>query len=961
VDGAIAKLERCSDVLAAVPEGDVGDPAVFAALIVKTGRTKALQGSATKRAGEALEAWVAACAGRRAHGDYVLLRELLRGYTERYAEAKGRESAVDFDDLELLTCRLLEENPALRGRYRAQFEHILVDEFQDTNRLQIRLLGLLAGEDGRLFTVGDEFQSIYGFRHADVGVFRDVRDRAAEQGRVRALRTNFRSRAEILHALNDAFAPHWDEEFQPLEPGGGEPARADQLQLDLNGSTPTDGAPAVELIVVNQKAGHWDDAGEEPFGPGLVGPATWRAAEMRLLADRIRRLIDDGRKPDDIVLLLRAGVDMPFYERALRERGIETYVVGGRNYWTQQQVADLRAYMAVLANPLDEEALYSVLGSPFGGLSLDAIGLLGLGARALKRDPWWALTAEDGSGGLVESFPAADQERVPELVARIEEHRVLAATVPLERLLDRVITDSGYDRTLLALPDGRRRMANVRKLMRLARTFEAEQGGDLRAFIDYLAEQDVLAAREGEAPLEAEDLHAVRLMTIHAAKGLEFPVVCVADLGRSGRGDDDALRVTDDGRVGLKIASMAGGSAKGLDLKAIQEEQEREQDEEERRIFYVAMTRAQELLILSGATDTEAWPEPKLLGVPMNWVWRGFAPGLDTGDPQGARCTVCTADNVDDLLDATARYGGALVGEDASVPVAPLKEFERFEAAPALPVGRLSYSGLAHYRACGYRFYLERVLRLRELERLPGEESQPEPPGSDELSPLLRGTVVHELLERLDFSDPHPPTSEEVAARLESHGAESGTAPVEDVSRFVTAFLGSALFERLARAERARKELGFAYEVVPPGTGGRSLLVNGFVDVYAEEADRVLIVDYKTDSLEGIEADALVEANYSIQRLIYALAALRSGASAVEVAYCFLEQPDRTVTREWKAADEETLERELLELAGGVIEGRFEPAPQPHLHLCAQCAGRPTLCSWDEQQTSRILDATLDT
>jgi RecB family exonuclease len=344
----------------------------------------------------------------------------------------------------------------------------------------------------------------------------------------------------------------------------------------------------------------------------------------------------------------------------------------------------------------------------------------------------------------------------------------------------------------------------------------------------------------------------------------------------------------------------------------------------------------------------------------MNWIWRAFAPGLENGASQGARCTICTPANVDDLLDATGRYGGPLAGEDAAVPVAPLKEFERFEVAPALPVGRLSYSGLARYRVCGYRFYLERVLGLRELERLPGEESQPEPPGSDELSPLLRGTVVHELLERIDFAAPVAPTPDEVAERLGSHGAEAGAAAVEDTRRFVTAFLGAPLLERLAAARRVRKELAFAYELAPPGAGGRSLLVNGFVDVYAEEPDRVLIVDYKTDSVDGTDPRALVDAQYAIQRLIYALAALRSGAPAVEVAYCFLEQPDAPARREYTSADAAALENELLELAAGVIAGRFEPTAQPHLHLCAQCAGRPSLCSWDEAATSRVLDATLE-
>ena len=960
VDDAIAKLEGCRDVLDRLPPDATGDPALFDELRVKPGNVSALQGDAVTAACQALDAWIGACATQRAYGDYVLLRELLAGFAARYAQAKEARSGLDFEDLELLACNLLEENQPLRERYRDRFVHLLVDEFQDTNRLQIRLLRLLAGDDGRLFTVGDEFQSIYGFRHADVSVFREFRSAAAEHDRVRPLTENFRSRAEILEALNAAFGPHWEDEFQPLRPGGDGAAASpdDQLQLDLGGSTPARGRTAVELIVTDLHSQRWKPLGEAPFGDSLAGPPAWRAAEMRLLADRIRRLVDEGREPAEIVVLLRAAADMPLYERALRERGIETYVVGGRNYWAQQQVADLRGYLAVLANPLDQQALYTTLGSPLGGLSLDTLALLGLQARRLKRDPWWALSAEDGSDGLHDKFTPEDREHAADVVRRIGEHRRLAGTLSLEHLLDRVITDTGYDRTLLALPDGRRRMANVRKLMRLARRFEADRGADLRGFIDHLAEQDLLAAREGEAPLEAEDLQAVRLMTIHAAKGLEFPVVCVADLGRMGRGDDDALRVTDDGRVGLKIASLGGGSAKGLGLEELEKEQDELQDEEERRIFYVAMTRAQELLVLSGATDVEKWPPEQPLGVPMNWIWRGVAPGLEAGRADGVKAVVCTPDNVDELLDEAARYGEAIVGEETAVPTGPLRAFERHEAAPALPVGRLSYSGLARYRACGYRFYLERVVGLHELG---ASESVPvDQPGADELAPLLRGTVVHELLERLDFSDPRAPTAEDVAARLESHGAPSGAGAVEDVRRFVTAFLGSALFERLARAQRIRQELGFAYDIVPPGTGGRGLLVNGFVDVYAEEPERVLIVDYKTDSLEGIEADGLVEANYSIQRLIYALAALRSGAPAVEVAYCFLEQPEATVTRAWTAAEADALERELLELAGGVIEGRFEPAPEPHLHLCAQCAGRPSLCSWNEEATSRVLDATLD-
>ena len=153
-------------------------------------------------------------------------------------------------------------------------------------------------------------------------------------------------------------------------------------------------------------------------------------------------------------------------------------------------------------------------------------------------------------------LPEPDRRKLDVFVERFEGERRVVGQVSLETLIDRAVTRTGYDRHLLALPGGTRRMANVRKLMRMAREFEADQGRDLRGFVDALGERDMMLSREGEAPLEAEALDAVRMMTVHRAKGLEFPVVCLADLGKDGREDDGSLRISDDGSVGLGLASL---------------------------------------------------------------------------------------------------------------------------------------------------------------------------------------------------------------------------------------------------------------------------------------------------------------------------------------------------------------------------------------------------------------------
>jgi hypothetical protein len=197
------------------------------------------------------------------------------------------------------------------------------------------------------------------------------------------------------------------------------------------------------------------------------------------------------------------------------------------------------------------------------------------------------------------------------------------------------------------------------------------------------------------------------------------------------------------------------------------------------------------------------------------------------------------------------------------------------------------------------------------------------------------------------------PAAGEVAALVESHGATVLDEEVADLRDMVERFAASELFQRIAGAPRVRTELPFAFTLAPPGAGGRSLLVNGVVDVHAAEPDRVLVVDYKSDPLDGRDPAELTAESYSTQRLVYALAGLRSGAERVEVVHCFLERPDAPAAAVYDAADAAALESRLLTLASGVVEGRFEPSAEPNLALCGDCPGRAALCSWEEQDTLR--------
>ena len=515
---------------------------------------------------------------------------------------------------------------------------------------------------------------------------------------------------------------------------------------------------------------------------------------------------------------------------------------------------------------------------------------------------------------------------------------------------------TGYDLAVLARSGGERRLANLRKLMRLAREYEAAEGPDLRGFIAFAATQDLIEAREGEAALESEGLDAVRLMTIHRAKGLEFPVVCVADLGRAAGGARDRLLLGRDGNAGLRLAPIGGGElVSALDWDRLAEIEQQEEAEEERRLFYVAMTRACERLILSGGVDCEKWPAPRPGGPPIDWIARaltGGEPAAAAAAPEtvlGALlCRLNSPATVGEVLPALSPAGRPRAGAPNTALPDPPGVLEAAAARPRPAPQRLSYSSLGAYARCGYRFYLERVLRLPRVQP-PPRPAEPAPG----LDPRVRGSLVHRLLEDLDFARPEVPSPEAVLELGGAWGVELGEVEVEDIRALVAAFAGSPLCARLAGARRLRREAPFAFALERAGDGP---LVNGFLDAVAYEDDGgALIVDYKSDRLEGAEPEELVERDYTTQRIVYALAALRDGAPRVEVAYCFLERPGEPVARVFTAADEPALAEQLAGLAGGVLEGRYKVTETPHRDLCGDCPGRGALCSWGEEMTLREL------
>ena len=959
---AISSRERIATAMSldqdAPPEEELLEQ--LRALEIKSG-AKPFRGEACGRYTDALKRAQAAVAAHVLGPAYEQLRELVVRFGTRYEELKAERAALDFEDLQLKTVELLSSSEPLRERYREQFAHLMVDEFQDTNGLQLRLVEQLRGPDTRLFLVGDEFQSIYGFRHADVDVYREQHRRFAAgeeaNGVALPLTGNFRA-APGLVATTNAIGRGLLAGFEPLT------AFVEEQE----------GAPPVELLLTVDDRKKWE--GEEtdlPRLPDDPSPGS-KVAEARRLAGRLRELVDEGEDPAGIVVLLRAFTHVAAIESALSDAGLDPYVVGGRGFWSQQQIDDLRCLLAVIANPLDDEALFGALASPACAVLPDTLWLLRRAATVQGENGReyfnhiWPLIRELVEDGGVERgdaeaaalIPPEEMERIERFARILRDLRDHSTEGGLESLVERTATVFEYDLATLRRRDGTARWANVRKLMRLAREFEASEGPDLGAFLEYLETRANSRDREAEAATRAEGHAGVRVMTVHGAKGLEFDVVVVADLGRKLQLGWSPLRV-DPGeggpeggelaRVGVQLGRLGRPAERLHDYQELTELAAERDAEEEARLAYVAATRAKRRLLLSGTFTRNALK--KEIDARKSIALQLIRSLLD-GDPTAREIELPPAGEGQPggrLLVEVSEPGpgvGArlLVRRESDARTEPHSATDPPLARPDVPpalIGGLSYSALSSYENCGYRFYVERVLGIGEPEIASGGD------GEESAGPELRrrfgpGVAVHALLEWSARNRWREPDARRVAKALREQGLEANDEQVAMALDLAKAFLGSSLCDEIGDG-RVGAEVPFVLSVA--GT-----LVRGSIDLLVERADgSVLVVDYKTDRLGDRDPEQIVS-RYTVQRDLYALAAAARG-TPVETAYVFLERPEPVVRERFGKAELDAARGRIETVLERLAAGLFEVTDRPHRALCLDCPARERLCSHRPAETMR--------
>ena len=801
------------------------------------------------------------------------LLTLLQRFDERFTQEKRRRHLLDFSDLEHCMIGLLTKKgsgrPTEAARSLAQsYREILVDEYQDSNAVQERIFQAVSRSGQNLFMVGDVKQSIYRFRLADPAIFLSKYDaypllgaQAPGQPRKLLLSQNFRSRPEILEAVNDVFSL-----VMKKEAGGLDYTQAEALVPGAQ--FPDSPGPKVELHCLNYLASD-EESGDKT------------GAEAEFVAARIERLLHEASvtengalrpaKPSDIVILMRSpGMSAGVYQAALQKRGIACDAGADDNLMQTAEIEILFQLLQIIDNPHRDIPLAAAMASPVFGFSPEELALL---------------RAQEQNGDLYDCLCACREpdKKLRAFLSWLSRMREESRRMPLPEFLNAVVQSSGLETVFAAMPDSERRQSS---LAAFASFVTSGAQAELRSLSELVQLLTQLQQRDKGLPAQDAPVRpdAVRILTIHKSKGLEFPIVILADLSKKMNMKDNNPAVLTDEEllIGSNVVDLASRSYyHGLARRAIIDRKTAQNVSEEMRVLYVAMTRAKEQLIMTSCSAKYALRLKKLLPrlseplgpwvsaavrQPDEWILLAALCRTESG-ALFAECGPCAYSRV-------RRYPWLVTLQDVS-PAAPAARGARPDALCAVqPLDREQVM-----QSAGFHYAHEAATRLpakltatqlkgRGLDLEAAEEApaQPEPVRKPWRTPQFlqdrpltgreKGIATHLFMQFVRYES--CTTREGIRQELARLQAEKFLTPRQceavDTEKILALF-SSRLGTRILGAKNLRREFKFSIltdaAAYDPAAAGEQIMLQGVVDCFWQEVDGIVILDFKTDYIDG--------------------------------------------------------------------------------------------------------------
>ena len=839
-----------------------------------------------------------------AKGTMEILAELVNRFAIMFADQKQRKHLIDYNDMEQFALQILTEEkegeliPSQTAReYQEQFYEVMIDEYQDSNLIQEAILtsvSTVSWEKYNIFMVGDVKQSIYRFRLSRPELFMEKYDSySSEDSEMQKidLHKNFRSRPEVLDGVNYIFRQIMRRDLGGIvydEQAALYPGAEFEPVIGVDGKS----AYEMELLLVDaQKTGNEFELSDNN-----------KQLEVRVIAKRIKELLRTAKVTDkasgqlrpaeyrDIVILMRSVKGWAdVVSSILAEEGIPAYIGSTEGYFGTYEISVLLDYLQLLDNQRQDLPLAAVLASPFVGLNPQQLAEIRLAAK----EGFFYKAAE----GLAQRAGEEEEKEEKDSLAyklrafylQLTHFREMVPYTAIHELLQKIIEETGFSLYVAAMPGGERRIANVEMLVEKAAAFEGTSYKGLFNFIRYIEQLQKYDVDYGEANIADEQENTVRIMSIHKSKGLEFPIVFVAGMGKKFNTTDitGSVIIHPEWGVGLDAVDLQRRTKIPTFLKkTIQQEIKLENLGEELRVLYVALTRAKEKLILVGCpsqkqlkevsedgmlcqkavrrADGEVLPFYTLIGANsyLHWV----VPAL-MGEDAPVHCRIIGRTEMEEEEEIEQR--SELLARDVlehwatgTVYDAKLREHLEVQSQYHYPY--------AEEQKLKLKFTVSELKKRAYLQEESGETVYEEP----EVVPLIpqflqeeevltgasRGSAYHKLLELLNYELSYDENS--LTAMMEELQKERKLSDEmvqcirkADILRFLNSDSGRRM-QAAAKRKQLSKEQPFvlgidAKEIYPDIKGDERILVQGIIDVYFEEDGELVVLDYKTDNVRS--------------------------------------------------------------------------------------------------------------